>query len=118
MGSGAEHWARVERIEQLGRDGLRELIEVVEDDGGRECRHTMGAAIVALGRLGAREAGPPILKALARAGSDGELREAAVVALGAIGEPRARRLLERIAREDPELAEAARAALARIDGVR
>jgi HEAT repeat protein len=116
MGSGAEHWARVAWVEGLSVEAVAELIAVVEDESGRECRHTLGAAIASLGRIGARQAGPAILKLLARTPRDGELREAAVAALGAIGEPRARRLLERIAREEPDLAEAARAALAKIGG--
>ena len=58
MASGAEHWARVEHLEALGAAGdaraTAELAAVVADESGRECRHTLVAAIDALARPGRR----------------------------------------------------------------
>jgi HEAT repeat protein len=117
MGSGAEHWARVEALESLGRSGdhsaVAELTEVL--DGEKECWHTKTAAIHALVALGAAGAAPAILKTLAR-DRDPDVREAAVDALGAFRFARAARALERLIDHEPDspLAACARRALDRI----
>ena len=116
MGAGEEHWARVEELERIGRDGERartdELMAVL--DGEKECWHTRTAAIRALVALGAVEAAPAILKTLAR-DHDPDVREAAVEALGAFRFARGRRVLERLAAADDALAAAAKRALAKLD---
>jgi HEAT repeat protein len=115
MGSGAEHWARVEAIDALGRSGGRAAIEELRGilDGEKECWHTRTAAIRALVTLDAVEAGPAILKLLAR-DRDPDVREAAIEAVGALGVTNAIKLLRKIEAEEPPLREAARRALARL----
>jgi HEAT repeat protein len=117
VGSGAEHWERVEALTRMGAAGDRaavpELVAVLEEDD-KECWHTRTAAIRSLVQLGAVEAAPAILRTLAR-DDDPDTREAAVDALGAFGFARARRVLERLAAAaDDPLAARARAALARL----
>jgi HEAT repeat protein len=107
VGAGAEHWARVEALERS--DDRIDLLSVIE--GERECWHTRTAALRSLARLRAEEAAPGILKLLAR-DKDPSVREAAIDALGTLRYPRAKKLLERIAREDPSLAPSARRSLA------
>lgn len=69
-----------------------------------------------LGRLRAREAVPPLME-LARSSPDLFLREAAVEALGRIGDPRSLELLRALARSESVLVRrAARRALAMIEG--
>jgi HEAT repeat protein len=117
VGSGEEHWARVEALTAMGPAGDRaavpELIAVLEDD--KECWHTRTAAIRSLVQLAAADAGPAILKTLAR-DRDPDTREAAIEAVAALGVKRAERVLERIAadRGDARLGGIARAALARL----
>jgi HEAT repeat protein len=117
MGSGKEHWDRVAALEELGTLGdashVPELVAVL--DGEKECWHTRTAAIRALVRLEAREAGPAILKLLAR-DDDPDVRELAIDALGALRCEQAARLLERIQAEDESrlLREKATRALERI----
>jgi len=118
MGAGAEHWARVEELEALGRGeksaaAIAELVAVL--DGERECWHTRTAAIRALVALDASESAPAILKSLAR-DRDPDVREAAIEALAAFRFTRATRLLERITTDEPNtpLAALAQSALARI----
>jgi HEAT repeat protein len=115
MGSGEEHWARVESLERS--TSTPELLDVLDNE--KECWHTLGAAMRALARLRAPEAGPAILKTLARA-EDPDVREAAIHALGELRFARAARVLERIASEDPveHLRAAARAALERVQAQR
>jgi HEAT repeat protein len=111
MGSGEEHWARVESLERSSDTAA--LLDVL--DNPKECWHTIGAAMRALARLRAPEAGPAILKTLARA-EDPDVREAAIVTLGELRFARATRVLERIAAEDPvdHLRAAARTALSKL----
>jgi HEAT repeat protein len=122
MGSGAEHWERVASLEALGTgstsgepEAVARLLEVLEGD--KECWHTKTAALRALARLRATAAGPAILKTLAR-DPDPDVREAAIDTLGVLGFQQARRLLERLCGDSgqPALAEAARRALARLNG--
>jgi HEAT repeat protein len=105
MGSGDEHWRRVEHLERL-RDAT-ELISVLEEDE-KECWHTKTAAIRSLVAIG--EGGPVILKTLAR-DEDPGVREAAIDALGELKFARAERMLRRIADDerDPLRVEAQRA---------
>jgi HEAT repeat protein len=89
------------------------LVEVLS--GERECWHTKTAAIRSLVALGAVEAGPEILKLLAR-DRDPDVREAAIVAVGELAVERARKVLERIAEDAsaPHLQRVAVAALEQI----
>jgi hypothetical protein len=70
MGTGREHWERVEGLEATGATGDRAavpaLVSIVVDENGKECWHTKTAALRSLVQLGAVDAGPAILKALAR----------------------------------------------------
>ncbi len=115
MGAGAEHWAKVAALDAMGRAGdpaaTPELLAVL--DGEKECWHTKSSAIRALTALGVAEAGPAILKTLAR-DKDPDTREAAIIALGELRYMNAARLLNRIAGEGTHLAEPARQALARL----
>ncbi len=106
MGSGDEHWRRVEALEQL-RD-VAELSSVLEEDD-KECWHTKTAAIRSLVAMG--EGGGVILKTLAR-DPDPDVRQAAIEALGALKFARAARVLERIAGDaDDPMRELARRSL-------
>jgi HEAT repeat protein len=111
MGSGDEHWRRVEYLEKL-RDAT-ELISVLEEDE-KECWHTKTAAIRSLVAVG--EGGPAILKTLAR-DQDPDVRQAAIEALGELKVSRAMRVLQRIAddQNDP-LREVADRSLRKISG--
>ena len=110
MGSGEEHWKRVEMLEH-SRDA-RELIEVLEDDE-KECWHTKTAAIRSLVEVG--EGGAAILKTLAR-DRDPEVRQCAIEALGKLKHTQARRMLSRIAEDEADSErENARLALVKID---
>jgi HEAT repeat protein len=110
MGSGEEHWRRVEELEK-SRDA-RELIEVLEDDE-KECWHTKTAAIRSLMEVGA--GGAAILKTLAR-DRDPEVRQCALEALGRLKHTQAKRMLSRIAEDEADpLRENARRALEEID---
>jgi HEAT repeat protein len=115
MGSGEEHWRRVELLESLASDraAVPTLIAVLEEDE-KECWHTKTAAIRSLVTLG--DGGAAILKTLAR-DADPDVRQAAIDGLGALRFVQATRMLQRIC-DDPEdaLRERARAALAKISG--
>jgi HEAT repeat protein len=118
MGRGKEHWDRVAWLEGMGRQGekwrIPELIAVLDDE--KECWHTRTTAMRSLVQLEAREAGPAILKLLAR-DDDPDTREVAIDALGALRCEQATRLLERIQAADDEtrvLREKAGLALERI----
>lgn len=117
MGSGDDHWARVEAIEEMGRAGDRSASQALRAvlDGEKECWHTKTAAIRALVALGAVEAGPAILKTLAR-DRDPDVREAAIVAMGVLGVTNATKILSKIADEEPALRAAALRALDKLKG--
>jgi HEAT repeat protein len=110
MGSGEEHWRRVEWLETL-RD-VTELTAVLEEDV-KECWHTKTAAIRSLSAMG--QGGAAILKTLAR-DADPDVRAAAIDALGELRFKQAARVLERIAQADDPLREAAERALKKISG--
>lgn len=117
MRSSAEHWDRVATLVALGQKGdsnaVPELLAVLEDE--RQCCHTKVAALESLALLGAKEAGPKVLKVLARE-PDLEVKEAAANALGELGYAQAKRLLSRLAAEAAErpLGKAAQAALVKL----
>jgi HEAT repeat protein len=111
MGSGDEHWRRVERLETLRDAG--ELQAVLEEDE-KECWHTKTAAIRSLVAMG--QGGASILKTLAR-DKDPDVRQAAIEALGELRFPQAARVLRRIADDQADpMREKALRALEKISG--
>jgi HEAT repeat protein len=115
MGSGEEHWRRVEELESLAGDraAVPSLIAVLEEDE-KECWHTKTAAIRSLVVTG--EGGPAILKTLAR-DTDPDVRQAAIEALGALRFTQASKMLKRICDDENDpLRELAARALAKLSG--